>query len=563
MTTSVSAALGAFAAAALALGSAGCGVVRAGEPGVPLCADYLARIAPILERGCGECHGGPALGGYDVRSYDSALRPGATGASPVLAGEPSSPLLLAARGALAGHSASLPGSDLAQLEDWVVRCRASARPTRIHPAGFSSPVDAARSHAVTLRDAGYDFDPSANPKGTPFATCRECHGAELQGGKAGVACSDCHRAPEGPLACNTCHGDAQSAAPPRGLDGSRGTSSLGVGAHRSHVLEGQTHRSIDCAACHPQVTGLGDEGHVFRRGVFTLGAVDVRVAARDGGVADWNRAEGTCTNSACHAPGAGDARATHQVPRWTRVDSGEAACGTCHGVPPSSHADDRCELCHGSAYADGGVDAARHVNGVVDLRGGGARCDGCHAGPASATFVDLRGASAAAERPVGAHQVHLSASRWRGPVACRECHLVPSALDAKGHIDSPAAAEVFPAGASAGLAWAQGARPAWSPSSGTCSNVYCHAGGALLAVDATPGLERTPSWTENARAAECSTCHGLPPLDGHLAHRSATPATCHDCHGRAVDAQGQVILRVDPVTGAVSSEHLDGKLTGN
>ena len=77
-----------------------------------------------------------------------------------------------------------------------------------------------------------------------FGECKNCHGDDLRGGGAKVDCNSCHL--KGPLECNTCHGDATSSAPPRDLKGVRLTTSLGVGAHRSHVQDGPAHKAFGC-----------------------------------------------------------------------------------------------------------------------------------------------------------------------------------------------------------------------------------------------------------------------------------------------------------------------------
>jgi predicted CxxxxCH...CXXCH cytochrome family protein len=72
----------------------------------------------------------------------------------------------------------------------------------------------------------------------------------------------------------------------------------------------------------------------------------------------WDRATATCTNVACHGAA---------TPVWTRVGRGEAACGTCHGAPPTDAPHDpsmdvfACATCHPA------FDQGKHINGVVDV----------------------------------------------------------------------------------------------------------------------------------------------------------------------------------------------------
>ena len=51
-------------------------------------------------------------------------------------------------------------------------------------------------------------------------------------------------------ACNTCHGDETSDAPPLDLDGNRSPTAIGVGAHRVHLGGGENGRPLACAECH-------------------------------------------------------------------------------------------------------------------------------------------------------------------------------------------------------------------------------------------------------------------------------------------------------------------------
>jgi predicted CxxxxCH...CXXCH cytochrome family protein len=246
---------------------------------------------------------------------------------------------------------------------------------------------------------------------------------------------------------------------------------------------------------------------------------------------------------------------------WTRAGKGDIKCGSCHGAPPSNHADNRCELCHGAAYADGGVDVALHLDGKVELRNGGEKCDSCHSGPDSPTFIDLRGRGAdAGVQTVGAHDAHLHASRLRGPLTCNECHLVPDKVSAVGHIDSPPPAKVFPSDLG-GLAWKQGAMPTYNAANATCGSVYCHGGGDFGHPDTAPMLLRTPSWTGKSDQAACGTCHGLPPQDGTFGHAAALTTPCVLCHSGTVSADGGIIFSSLP-DGGLTSKHLDGKITG-
>jgi predicted CxxxxCH...CXXCH cytochrome family protein len=117
---------------------------------------------------------------------------------------------------------------------------------------------------------------------------------------------------------------------------------------------------------------------------------------------------------------------------------------------------------------------------------------------------------------VGAHQTHLRGGHGAKPGSCEDCHLVPTETNSPGHIDSPLPAEVT----WGGLAQLDGALPIWDPTTGTCTNTYCH--GATM----TGGYLTSPVWTAlDGTQDACGTCHGLPPPLPHPVN-----AACELCH---------------------------------
>src|SRR5205814_133026 len=155
-----------------------------------------------------------------------------------------------------------------------------------------------------------------------------CHGADYAGGTAKFSCLGCHK--KGPTACDTCHGQ-----PPD------------TGAHLAHTAK------YDCTACHPKPDVYSDS-HPH------TGAP---------------RMVATCNQ--CH----GSAN-----PVWTGGPS-QAQCGSCHGVPPPSHVDNRCTACHP------GPDAPTHADGKLDIGDDSGGCSACHGQPPA----------------TGAHVAHMTA----------------------------------------------------------------------------------------------------------------------------------------------------------
>jgi len=115
---------------------------------------------------------------------------------------------------------------------------------------------------------------------------------------------------------------------------------------------------------------------------------------------------------------------------------------------------------------------------------------------------------------VGAHKAHTGKSVWHAQIGCTECHLVPKAVDDKGHMDTPAPAEIK----WGSLASSDSASPEYDFKSGLCTNVYCH--GSTLG-----GSGAEPAW-EDTGTAQCGSCHMIPPGQGH-----PSSDNCGACHG--------------------------------
>ncbi|MBI4820487.1 MAG: CxxxxCH/CxxCH domain-containing protein, partial [Deltaproteobacteria bacterium] len=315
--------------------------------------------------------------------------------------------------------------------------------------------------------------------------------------------------------CSACHGSDTNSAPPRDLLGRGITTEPGVGAHQTHLTGGVQSRPVECSDCHLVPTEMGSPGHVDSDVPAEL--VFKATATLRGASPKWNRETATCSDSYCHGSRLEGSR-PHE-PVWTRVDGTEARCGQCHGLPPSEPhpANDRCELCHLPTAGPERTIANRltHVDGVVQVAI--EACTGCHGSTNNlAPPKDTDGRSDTAVRSVGAHQTHVLGGRSSLPVACDACHEVPLSVDAPGHRDSAAPAEVR----FSGLARVRSHDPGWDGTS--CQDSYCHT------VSSTAGgIRNDPTWTRvDGSQATCGSCHGLPPAPPHPESR-----TCSLCHG--------------------------------
>jgi predicted CxxxxCH...CXXCH cytochrome family protein len=394
----------------------------------------------------------------------------------------------------------------------------------------------------------------------PTPACTACHGmppASVRGGAAShpssastpSACSTCHPDTvnsDGTLnlagglhvngsveatgsSCTSCHGTASrtpasiAAAPPAVqtvcTGGSCSPPVANGGAHLAHLAPstaatGAIASAIACSECHVVPT---DGAHAAGIGaaLVTFGPL-----SRTGGAAPsaWNGS--TCANTYCHGNFAGGAKA---APSWT---GGALGCTSCHGAPPAApHVQNTaCGNCHPGSGATT-VNAATHVDGLVQTTP--LACPSCHGDPSrtlvsgadaqakAAPPVDTHGNRAVTFRGVGAHLAHVNptAAAIAAPVACGECHPVPSSMT---HADGIVTV-TFGA-----LSRTGGVTPSWNGS--TCSNTYCH--GAFPG-----GKGSTPLWATSG-GLTCTTCHPSPPVDSchppQFNHDGGN--SCSSCH---------------------------------
>jgi predicted CxxxxCH...CXXCH cytochrome family protein len=103
----------------------------------------------------------------------------------------------------------------------------------------------------------------------------------------------------------------------------------------------------------------------------------------------------------------------------------------------------------------------------------------------------------------GAHLTHVLGGALGVAVACSECHVVPSTVLAPGHFDVPVTVTFGPLAKSGG-----GLSPSYDRATQTCSNVYCHGNFPRSKASSPPVA---PTWGGGSAAAQCGSCHDLPP----------------------------------------------------
>ncbi len=195
---------------------------------------------------------------------------------------------------------------------------------------------------------------------------------------------------------------------------------------------------------------------------------------------------------------------------------------------------------NGSAAATGGTTGeggragqggfgAGGVGGEVGAGGRGGsepgHCSQCHGNTDNAAPPqDVLGRVDTGLPGVGAHQAHLAASSWHGPVACEQCHIVPT---------QPTWDPAVPTHMNGiyDIQWGPLAQQgSYDPVALNCSDSYCH-GGTLGPDKAGSSSNRTPVWTrlDGSQDACGGACHTLPPGGNHT-----DSDRCELCHGEVI-----------------------------
>ena len=324
----------------------------------------------------------------------------------------------------------------------------------------------------------------------------------------------------------------------------------------------------------------------------------------------------TCANTYCH--GAPLSGGTNTVPEWTRVGDDQAACGTCHGLPPADgHPPlDNCVDCHADVVdADRNIVAADlHINGRVDAT---VECGTCHALPPATGSHQLHAGLAAPVYGAVGTAADLPAPAGYA-FGCGHCHPIdpsfhinggraevllrdPDAPDGSLKADNPESAHYAPG------AEVQVDEHGIEYTLGTCSDVACHRGTSTTSgAVPRPGIDfpfegypiayppydvqresvyTNPTW--GAPRTDCGACHGYPPrtawpdtdggageshsyitADGyedlHAYNHGFAPIPCRTCHAATVDVAAVyerdlmdvVTLEDIPITGF--DRHVNG-----
>lgn len=236
-----------------------------------------------------------------------------------------------------------------------------------------SPVWNAASHDLGCQSCHGTPPPAPHPQ---LSDCSHCHGDVVAPDNVTILEKGLHVDGHVDVAfdqsCSSCHG-SDNAAPPLDLEGNDGTTAPGVGAHQAHLLGTGQARPVPCAECHVVPESALASGHLdsARPAELTFSGV----ATAYGALPRYQA--GTCQSTACHGAVFPDGHASGgalTTPTWTRVDGTQAACGSCHGLPPPAphplvSPAYPCHGCHQNVNDDDVTFKypELHVDGVVTL----------------------------------------------------------------------------------------------------------------------------------------------------------------------------------------------------
>jgi predicted CxxxxCH...CXXCH cytochrome family protein len=266
-----------------------------------------------------------------------------------------------------------------------------------YAGGTASPACTNCHSKITSHKNGISDPASINFHGKFIASlnwdmtkCTECHGNNYTGGVASPSCNTCHKNPGGPEACNTCHGNFTNPsliAPPVDRNRKTDVTLASVGAHSTHLLNVKIGPLTKCSDCHVIPTTLNSPGHIDNTPKAEV-LMSSQYSSYQIGTAAYDNTTNKCTNTYCHGGFAFNKSASQYqfaytadkiegnnfLPIWNKLDGTQAACGSCHGLPPKGHMEstlESCATCHAGVVDKYGkiIDAKKHMDGKINVFG--------------------------------------------------------------------------------------------------------------------------------------------------------------------------------------------------
>lgn len=335
---------------------------------------------------------------------------------------------------------------------------------------------------------GYTGNVTKHAAGTYTGTCNTslCHGAGSPTWGNNTALQTCLK----------CHGYRSTGW--KSLTGATATNDSKVGAHFNHISSSTYKYSptVACTVCHsgsiagPTYTTTGHNNTASpAEALFTALASTKSVAA--GGSATYNSGTGTCSLVYCHGAGM-DSNVSNPpssriaTPTWntilmdgTAITAGNGSstpgagnCAKCHGFPPmtSTHAlktAAECKDCHThvNTAGTGFINAALHVNGIVEANGD---CTSCHA------KVNVARMNVMLQFSTASNSHHYQGTAKISGKVCYACHWESDSLGAATAYHGKSGASVVDL-----VIWSTtGARPTTWSTTGTATATTYLSGGA-------------------------------------------------------------------------------------
>ncbi len=361
--------------------------------------------------------------------------------------------------------------------------------------------DSSQFHAQVILTRGWE-------------ACQECHGVNYQGGIADVSCYTCH---SGGKSGHPALMDWINPQSPdyhgRVLWESDWDFDRCKQCHGTDLNAGGTARGCQSTACHTAPAGIYDCDNCHTTNVTTT-FYDVK--------------NNSSSDSSAVGAHLSHVNGVHGL--GLAVD-----CNVCHAVPDSvfttGHLDESSKINFSGIALNG------EATPVYDPTDGTCSNLYCH-GSGTPVWTNSSGSdrfctSCHGQPPlVGAHDTHVNE---RG-LGCSACHSGYNPM-----IDAGAADSTHINGTvNVNVSTDYGTNAAFSNSSETCSNVYCHG-------------DFEPNWNL-ADQATCGSCHSLPPATGaHITHVTDQDYSCGTCHSYSPSTHVDlnVDLAIDPQYGGI------------
>lgn len=319
------------------------------------------------EVNCAKCHSG-----IPIHTNDSLLVPGSSNFHGFYFKASSMPL---------SSCRSCHGSEF-QGKGAAISCSQCHSSVDVHKAGIVDPVSP-NFHGKYFQTHSFN----------DLLKCKSCHGENFAGGMSAPECKTCHTQPNGPEACNTCHGnfsDPSKIAPPNDVAGNSAVTFRGVGAHEKHLYSAAMSKNLACAECHTPVTSVYLPSHLDNTPnaeVVFNGPVSKKTDTYDQsklscntychGNFSFSKSQASVADQFAYTADAITGSLTSS-PAWT--STGTAKCGTCHALPPKGHVGYPDQIpvtscgssgCHLNVVDASGniINNGKHLNGARNVRG--------------------------------------------------------------------------------------------------------------------------------------------------------------------------------------------------